>query len=308
MVNLSIQLPEHFLDEEIRCEYTVSSEMKKVWAVELDMLVQIQKVCEKYGIRYCVSGGTILGAVRHKGFIPWDDDIDVMMLRDQYEEFCKHADEFSAPYFFQTAWNDSGYYAGHVKIRNSLTTGIQKNSLPRGRKYNQGIFVDVFPVDAIPDEEAERQKQAQLCNHYKQLARKLRDIVDYPAKSPKRKLKKTAAVCLNAVHPHLKYYERFEKECQRYNGQNTKLVSKLCLDPTDPKLYQERSDFDEFVMMDFEFIKVPVPKTYDRYLSYKYGNYMEFVRDLNYHGGLYLDADTPYPEWIRQHAELYRQS
>lgn len=307
MVELKLQLPESFLEEEVRCDYTVSQEMKKVWAVELDLLVQLQKVCEKYGIRYCVSGGTILGAVRHKGFIPWDDDIDVMMPRDQYEELCKHADEFEEPYFFQTAWRDKGYYAGHAKLRNSLTTGIQRRSLPRGRKYNQGIFVDVFPIDAVPDDETARKEQGERCEKYKQLARKVCYRLDYPPAGRRQKLTRPLYRCLNAVYPHLRIYEKFEKECQRYNGTDTKLVSKLCLDATDPKLYQERSDFDEFIWVDFEFIRVPIPKTYDRYLSYKYGNYMEFVRDLNYHGGLILDADTPYPEWIKQHADLFRQ-
>ena len=101
--------------------------------------------------------------------------------------------------------------------------------------------------------------------------------------------------------------EKFEKECQKYNHLKTKHVSGLCLNAADPKLYKERSDFDEFVLEDFEFIKVPIPKTYDRVLRDKYGNYMEFVRDMNYHGGLILDADTPYTEWIKQHDELYQR-
>ena len=305
MVKLSVQLPEHFLDEEVRCGYTISREMKKVWAVELDLLVQVQRVCEKYGIKYCVSGGSCLGAVRHHGYIPWDDDIDIMMLRDQYEEFCRHADEFPEPYFLQTFRRDKGYYAGHAKLRNSLTTGIQKRTLPRGRKYNQGIFVDVFPVDAIPDDEAAREKQAQQCEKYKHLARKFHYLADFPARSVKNRLKKGAAACFSAVYPHRKFYERFEAECQRYNGQNTKLVSKLCLNARDKRLYQDRSDLDEFILMDFEFLKVPVPKTYDRYLKGKYGNYMEFVKGANSHGDLFLDPDTPYTEWIEQHKELY---
>lgn len=306
MIDLAIQLPEHFLDEEVRCDYTVSHEMKKVWAVELDLLVQLQKICNKYGIRYCVSGGTILGAVRHNGFIPWDDDIDVMLMRDQYEELCKHADEFKNPYFFQTAWRDPGFYAGHARLRNILTTAIQKNTLPKGRKYNQGIFIDVFPIDAIPDEMELRRKQARRCKSFRKIARNMHYLIDFPVYTNSRKVKKIAARCLNVIYPHLKFYELFEKECQRYNDQNTKLVSKLCMDAEDIKLYQDRNDFDEFIMMDFEFIQVPIPKSFDRYLSYKYGNYMEFVRDLNYHGELILDADTPYDKWIRQHAELFR--
>ena len=88
MVSLNIKLPENFLDEEIRDDYVVSSQMKQVWAVELDLLNKILEVCKKYNIKIIASGGTLLGAVRHKGFIPWDDDIDLMMMRDQYDKLC----------------------------------------------------------------------------------------------------------------------------------------------------------------------------------------------------------------------------
>ena len=105
-----LEIADSFYQEEERCGYVVSAHMKKVWAVELDLLYQLQQVCEKYGIQYYASGGTILGAERHKGFIPWDDDIDIMMLRDQYDLLCTHADEFEDPYFFQICETDKGYF------------------------------------------------------------------------------------------------------------------------------------------------------------------------------------------------------
>ena len=108
MVNLKISLPEGFLDEEVRDGYKVSHEMKKVWAVELDLLAEFQRVCKKHNIKYIASGGTMLGAVRHKGFIPWDDDIDLMMLREEYEKLCIVApSEFKHPYYFQTDRTDN---------------------------------------------------------------------------------------------------------------------------------------------------------------------------------------------------------
>ena len=93
MVSLNIKLPENFLDEEIRDDYVVSSQMKQVWAVELDLLNKILEVCKKYNIKIIASGGTLLGAVRHKGFIPWDDDIDLMMRRNQYDKLCDVAEK-----------------------------------------------------------------------------------------------------------------------------------------------------------------------------------------------------------------------
>ncbi len=83
------------LEEEIRDGYKVTAEMKKLWSVQMDILEQIDKICKKHNITYYADGGTLLGAVRHKGFIPWDDDLDVQMYRDDLEKFCKVAKEES---------------------------------------------------------------------------------------------------------------------------------------------------------------------------------------------------------------------
>ena len=145
MVSLNIKLPENFLDEEIRDDYVVSSQMKQVWAVELDLLNKILEVCKKYNIKIIASGGTLLGAVRHKGFIPWDDDIDLMMMRDQYDKLCDVAEkEFTYPYFFQTEYTDPGSMRGHAQLRNSQTTGIL--NVERGKcKFNrEKSFGEIF--------------------------------------------------------------------------------------------------------------------------------------------------------------------
>ena len=91
-----------FLKEENRDGYIVSPLMKKVWSVELDLLSELDRVCKKYDIKYYAAFGTLLGAVRNKGFIPWDDDIDVCMLRDDYARLKEVAkDEFSGKYYYQ---------------------------------------------------------------------------------------------------------------------------------------------------------------------------------------------------------------
>ena len=79
-------LPEEFLREEIRCDYLVTEKYKKVWAVEIDLLLELDRVCRKHGLKYFLMYGTLLGAVRHGGFVPWDDDLDVIMLRGDYEK------------------------------------------------------------------------------------------------------------------------------------------------------------------------------------------------------------------------------
>lgn len=300
MVDIELKLPEGFLDEETRCGYLVSGRMKQLWAVELDLLYQLQKICDKYGIRYFASGGTMLGAVRHKGFIPWDDDIDIMLMRDQYDMLCLHADEFEEPYFFQTARRDDGYLSGHAQLRNSNTTTILESHSSSGKRYNQGIFIDIFPMDAIPDEDSLRQRQIRRCVRYQTLAKKQYNSVENPDAanaSTLRKLSHPFACLWNRIYPYMNYFDRYEAECRRYNHLRTERVSKLCLRPEDEKLYQKRTDFDDWIMMDFEMLQIPVISAYDAMLRYKFGDYMQFVQHHGYHGDIFFDTDTSYKEY-----------
>ena len=139
-------LGEDFFKEEERCDYLVSSKMKRIWAVELDMYLSFAEICEKYGLKYFVLGGTMLGAVRHNGFIPWDDDLDVGMLREDYEKFLRLATkEIKHPLFLQTPYNDPESFLSWAKIRNSTTTAVSR--VTSHRRFNQGLFLDILPLD-----------------------------------------------------------------------------------------------------------------------------------------------------------------
>ena len=139
---INIKLPDMFLSEEERCGYTVSDKLKKIWAVEIDLLAILLDVCKRYDLKVALGFGSLLGAVRHHGFIPWDDDLDVWMPRESFERLLEIADkEFKKPYFLQTALSDREFFIPYARLRNSLTTGaIAYSSSPN---YNNVIFVDV---------------------------------------------------------------------------------------------------------------------------------------------------------------------
>jgi len=113
----------------------------------LEILEYIDKICKENNIKYSLCAGTVLGSIRHKGFIPWDDDLDVMMIRSEYNRFLECArKENNEKFFLQEERKDCPYYFS--KIRMNGTTLIEKTDVKKKwRKMHQGIFVDVFPVD-----------------------------------------------------------------------------------------------------------------------------------------------------------------
>ncbi len=227
-----MQLDNDFLKEEERCGFTVSAEMKKVWAVQLDLLERFQEVCRRHELRYFASGGTLLGAIRHKGYIPWDDDIDIMMMREDYEKLLAIApQEFTAPYFFQTVWNDKQYSRGHAQLRNSNTTAIladEKGYYP----FNHGVFIDIFPTDAVPDDESARQKQQKAIRLWETL---LNVTVRYSANKFKN-LPKSILHAVASLIPYRVFIRQKEKACTAYNGQGMKRVCLISFLADDDRL------------------------------------------------------------------------
>lgn len=156
------------LEDEIRCDYLVKAKQKRVWQKELEILVKIQEICKKYNITYFAEGGTLLGAVRHKGFIPWDDDIDISMRRDDYNRFLEIAKkEIKYPLFVQSFETERRFAFDMIKIRNTETTAYTPNEACN--ECNKGIFVDIFPVDNEPDDDSIRKKEN--LNTFKELRR-----------------------------------------------------------------------------------------------------------------------------------------
>ncbi len=304
MVGLNIKLPDGFLNEEVRAGYTITSGMKEIWAVELDLLNEFQRVAEKYNIKYMANGGTMLGAVRHKGFIPWDDDIDIMMMRSEYERLCEIAcDEFQAPYFFQTQQTDPGSLRCHAQLRNSKTTAILNNELKGKFSFNQGIFIDIFPLDSVPNEEYLFEKTSKIAMRYYGLMQFFASVSWHYTKDLTT-FKGVAKATLHFVghYPFSMltdyYYRKYEDICKKYNMVPTDKLSIYCWGYKYKKLHRTREDHLETSMFDFEFLKIPVCRNYDHALTEIYGDWHEYVIGTSIHGDVLFDTSKPYTYYI----------
>lgn len=141
----------------------MNREIEQVWAIEQDILDVIHRVCTENGLRYTLAYGTLIGAVRHKGFIPWDDDIDIMMPREDYEKLLEIWDG-TAPvgYILQNVRTDPDFTQSFTKIRKDHTTFLQDEG-EREKRYHKGIFVDIFPGDRVAPNQLKRKLQYAAC-------------------------------------------------------------------------------------------------------------------------------------------------
>lgn len=126
------------------------TEISKLKLVELELFDELDRVCNVLGIKYYMVGGTLLGAVRHQGFIPWDDDIDVVMFRNDLETLEKNKKLFDNKYFLQTETTDEYYPLMTSKLRKNDTVFLE-SCMDENLKSHSGVFIDIFPLDDISD-------------------------------------------------------------------------------------------------------------------------------------------------------------
>ena len=296
-MNIRLSIPDGFLDEEIRNDYHVSSMMKKVWAVELDLIAELLRVSEKYKLAVYSCGGTTLGAVRHSGFVPWDDDVDMMMYREDYEKLCRISrQEFTEPYFFQTEDSDPGSARGHAQLRNSSTTAILNAEKGKKIRFNQGIFIDIFPLDNLPEDAEKRKRFLELEDKRLHLSRRLLKGPSCSEQTIQKKIKGITYSIIKMVPIGKWLYRCFDKKAQQYNRNETKNVGIVALG--SEKFVWPRKDIMNTIMMSFEMIKIPVPADYCRLLEKTYGDWKTPIRGGDLHGGIFFDPEKPYKEYI----------
>lgn len=285
--------PEFNLKAEEICGYKVTAKMKRVWAKELEMLEQFQKVCDKYHLKWFLIGGSLIGAVRHNGFIPWDDDIDVAMFRDEYKKLLKIAShEFKSPFFFQTPYTDN-LYRGHAQLRYDGTTAILPEEI--NRNHHQGIFIDIFPFDEYPNTKHKWNKHLYQVNEIKYLFQDYFND-DFPLETIKKEHERAKRI-IN-IFGFKNVYRYYEWICSRYNGKGDEKVGNLSL--TYGSRVQDKALFEKIIMHKFEYLSVPIPAEYDKLLKNKFGDYMKPIRSKTAHGEVIFDPDTPYQETLKK--------
>lgn len=255
--------------EEIQGCPITGQDLKRLQRIELEMLIEFDRICRKHHISYSLDGGTLLGAVRHKGFIPWDDDIDVIMLRPEYDKFrtaCEKDLDISR-FFLQDYKSDPYYRWGYGKLRRSGTEHVRLGQ--ECLKQRTGVFIDIFVADYVPDCYVARRIHHFLCFC-------IRKTLYSPlgAVNASSWFMRTWYSLLSHI-PRDQAFRIRNWLADVSNRRKTELISHYTLEyPKRCRYGLPGRCFNEMIEMEFEGRYFLGFKEYDLYLTNLYGDYM----------------------------------
>lgn len=321
-----LEFQEGFFDQEIRNGFYIDSTMKTVWAAELEVLQKIAEICDKYGLTWFAAYGTLLGAVRHEGFVPWDDDMDIWLLRKDYNILMKVLQkELPEGYRVRSPLADEAYNQFHTGVINGSGISIEPGWLEQFHGCPFTVGVDIFPLDYLPRNEQDRMMQKKvfsLVAHVAQLARNM-DDGEYDAKEGeteqtvllrKREIKEEIREgiaylrknCKLPVNQRLLKEERWYEltsemwkwgnhVAMMYGEEESDCLAEYMDYINWPWKKFPKEWFDEVYGATFENVMLPVPKGYNEVLQNIYMDPFVIVKKTGMH---------EYPFYARQLKDL----
>lgn len=245
-------------------------QLRKIQLTQLELIQEVDRICRKCNIHYNMVGGTMLGAIRHHGYIPWDDDADIGFLRKEYEKFreaCK-TELNTEKYYFQDCRDTYGYRWGYGKLRRKDTEFVRLDQ--EFMPYEQGIAIDLMPFDNVPDAELARKAHKLICFLFRKTFWSA-----VGRKTEKNILKKMIYQILYLIPEKslASGYQKWIDACAKLG--KTKQVRILTF-PTPKGVYgYNREWYTSLRLYEFENCMFPGAKDFDGYLKVKYKNYMD---------------------------------
>ena len=277
--------------------------MNPIWEVQIDLLEKFKQICEKYSIEYFAGAGTLLGAVRHKGFIPWDDDIDVFLKWPEFKRLMEVAPaECEYPYFFQSIYTDKECMPSACRLRRSDTTGFTRwellNTTPA---YNKGIFLDIIPVFNLPNSKLERKRNKKevfyiwecITGHNYLYIKKVDDIHPW---NKEKYIQEYQDYCKK--HPGTTITDLKEKyllACAAYG--KGKEMGCTSVNPYCGYLDWETKWLEEFTDYPFENTTIKGPVMYDEILTKQFKDWRTPVKGASHHTYIVVDTQKPWTEF-----------
>ena len=277
-----MKIPFSDLEDEVRDGYYVDSLMKCCWAAQVEVLQIIDSICYKYNIQYFAEWGTMLGAVRHHGMIPWDDDLDITMKRPDYNKFLKVVEkELPVGYHIMNYRNDEDYWDVMSRVLNSEIISMEDSFLEKNHYFPFSAGVDIFPMDYVPTNQGEAEVLKKMVHEVKGVAdtytagnlteEEFQDALDYLEVLCNMKIDRAGDVCTRLYDIVVSLYSIYTEE-------ESKEIALMPLWLEHGRQSYPKSYFKDTVRLPFEQITIPVSAAYDFMLKKKYGDYMKMIR------------------------------
>ncbi len=265
-----------YFQGEIREGFFVEEKMKRAWAAQMEVVNEVDKICKKHGLTFFAAYGTLLGAVRHQGFIPWDDDTDLFMLRDDYEKFCGFVKQ-EAPkgYDLLNIYTTQDYTEVFARLVNSRIIDFSKEHLEKFHGCPYAVGVDIFPLDYLPKEEEEAKLQKDLYEYVMQV--KFR--VEKKEEIQKEWLDQIESLCNVKIQKDKPLLQQLmilmDRLSSLYRREESDEVTLMHSYANGFCRRMKKEWFEKVIWMPFENMQMPVPQGYEECLKIFYGkNYM----------------------------------
>lgn len=316
-----MNLTTEFYQDEVRCGFYVPTAIKQAWGAELMVLAEIDRICKKYNIRYFAEWGTLIGAVRHGGFVPWDDDMDIGMLRKDYERFKEVAkDELPEEFAIHDYATKENHWLFLSRVVNCNQICFEEKHLEKYHNFPYIATVDIFVMDYLYRDEEKEKARCEEIKHILAVADqiiegRMQDSVremflqelenKYQTKLPRTKDARELGISL---------YRLAELQMARVPVDESDAVAQIFPWVLKGNRGLPKKCYDTFVRLPFEEITMPVPADYDTALHYRYGDYMTIRKVWGGHDYPYFEgqrknlqavADFSLPEFTFQPEMLY---
>lgn len=307
-----MKYPHTYFDDEIREGFYESGIIKRCWAAQLEILEEIDKVCKKHDIKWFMDCGTLLGAVRHGGYIPWDDDLDICMLRDDYERFIAVAQE-ELPEGCVVLNCHNIWFDYMTRVVNSFEPNFDEAFL---EKYSNMFFpmgIDIFPLDYISDNPIEEQKHKLLINAMMDITGiidEAESLDEITLSGIYDKFDKISDVKLDRKgdikHQIYEACERVFAYCKKEDASRVTLAAYWA--EGNGHVYPLKC-FEDTIMLPFENTELPAPIAYDEVLRIEYGDYMRIYKNGAVHDYPMIDKqEIPFMQQHPEYSFRYRYS
>lgn len=295
-----MEFPDSYFEDEVREGFFVAGMIKRAWAAQVEVLLDIDKVCKKNQITYFADFGTLLGAVRHQGFIPWDDDLDISMKREDYNRFLAAAKELPEGYYVRDIHTDDTYTELFARVLNSREINFEPEFLEKFHGCPYGMGIDVFVMDDLAPNPGAEEDQMQMISAVLTMIDQVdADISKNHIKAEKERIERALSIHTDSRRPlKNQLFLLLEQIFSMYLEQGGEEIAVMPLWIKNKKYRMKKAWYRETTELPFERAVVPAPICYNAVLHQTYGEYMVSQK---------MGGSHEYPLYRKQEEALKRQ-